>query len=73
MRPGPAAETTLVLEDLSLLDAGTFSWRLEAVLAEGPDEIIQRGETGENRFTIEFSLPGTPEPRRPGILYGREE
>jgi hypothetical protein len=79
MRQGPAAETTLVLEDLTLLDVGTFIWRLEAVLAEparegqgGAGDIIQRGEIGENRFTLDFGLPGTPQLRNPGILYGRE-
>ena len=79
MRQGPMAETTLTLEDLTLLDVGTFTWRLEAVLAEpagerrgDTGEIIQRGEIGENRFTIDFGLPGTPELRKPGILYGRE-
>jgi hypothetical protein len=79
MQRGPVMETALVLEDLTLLDVGTFTWRLEAVLAERAGErgytgeIIQRGETGENRFTIDFSLPGTPKPQKPGILYGREE
>jgi hypothetical protein len=72
MRRGPVAETTLALEDLTLLDVGTFIWRLEAVVAEPSGEIIQRGEISENRFTINFSLPGTPQPRKPGILYGRE-
>jgi hypothetical protein len=79
MQWGPIAETSLVLEDLTLLDVGTFTWRLEAVLAEPAGErretageIIQRGEIGENRFTIDFSLPGTPKPRKPGIIYGRE-
>jgi hypothetical protein len=75
MRHGPMAETTLSLEDLTLLDVGTFIWRVEAVFAEpaGEDtgEIIQRGRIGENRFTIALRLPGMPEPRKPGILYGR--
>jgi hypothetical protein len=78
-RQGPVAETSLSLEDLTLLDVGTFAWRVEAVLAESTGErrgdsatIIQRGEIGENRFTIDFKLPGVPEPREPGILYGRE-
>jgi hypothetical protein len=80
LRHGPIAETALTLEDLTLLDVGTFIWRLEAVLAEAAGErrgdtgeIIQRGRIGENRFTIVLRLPNTPEPRKPGILYGREE
>jgi hypothetical protein len=79
IRQGPITETVLVLEDLSILDVGTFVWRLEAVLAEtagegrgNTGEIIQRGEIGENRFTLDFGLPGTPQLRKPGILYGRE-
>jgi hypothetical protein len=78
MRHGPVAETALVLEDLSLLDVGTFVWRLEAVLTEpagqergGTGEIIRRGEIGENRFTIDFGLPGTLVLWKPGILFGR--
>jgi hypothetical protein len=79
IRQGPMAETDLVLEDLTILDVGTFVWRLEAVLTEtagggrgNTGEIIQRGEIGENRFTLDFGLPGTPQLRKPGILYGRE-
>jgi hypothetical protein len=79
IRQGPMAETALVLENLSILDVGTFVWRLEAVFAEtagggreNTGEIIQRGEIGENRFTLDFGLPGTPQLRKPGILYGRE-
>jgi hypothetical protein len=79
MRRGPVAETTLTLDDLTFLDVGTFIWRLEAVWVEppragGPAEgtIIQRGETGMNRFTINFGLPGVSQPRKPGILYGRD-
>jgi hypothetical protein len=79
LRRGPMAETTLALEDLTLLDVGTFVWRLEAVLAEPaggrqqtPAVIIRRGAIGESRFRIDFSLPAVPEPPEPGILYGRE-
>jgi hypothetical protein len=79
VRQGPAAETALVLEDLTILDVGPFAWRVEAVSAEPDGEqpgdsgtILRRGEIGENRFTIDFSLPGVPAPREPGILYGKE-
>jgi hypothetical protein len=79
MRQGPSAETALTLDDLSILDVGPFVWRVEAVAAE-PDgaapehsgAITRRGEIAENRFTIHFSLPGVPAPRKPGILYGKE-
>ncbi|MDR2143881.1 MAG: FecR family protein [Treponema sp.] len=79
MRQGPIEETAFTLEDLTLLNVGTFIWRLEAVLTVPAEErrgeteaIIQRGETGENRFTIDFSLPGTPKLQNPGVLYGKE-
>jgi hypothetical protein len=79
VRQGVAAQTALTLEDLTLLDVGPFAWRVEAVVAEPEREqprnsgtIIRRGEIGENRFTIDFRLPGVPAPREPGILYGKE-
>jgi hypothetical protein len=75
IRQGPVAETSLALEDLSVLDVGNFVWRVEAVMAEpdGTDSIVQRGEIGENTFIIDFNLPGQPQLRKPGTLYGREE
>jgi hypothetical protein len=79
IQEGPFAETRFTLEDLSILDLGNFVWRLEAVLTEPLEErreedgeIFQRGEVGENRFTVEFIRPGVPDLRRPGVLYGRE-
>ncbi|MDR2257808.1 MAG: FecR family protein, partial [Treponema sp.] len=79
VREEPLTETAFTFENLSLLDVGTFVWRVEAVLTEPvrerrkeTEEIIQRGETGGNRFSIEFNLPGAPELRRPGVLYGKE-
>jgi hypothetical protein len=75
VRQGPMAETALTLEDLTLLDVGTFIWRLEAAQTDSAGRravVIRRGEIAENRFTIDFNLPGAPSPRDPGILYGRE-
>jgi hypothetical protein len=68
---------SFTLDDLSLLDTGDFVWRVEAVLVEPARgrnnyEIIQRGETGENRFSIVFIRPGVPDLPEPGVLYGRE-
>jgi hypothetical protein len=70
------AENRYVIEDLSILDRGTFVWRIEAVLIEPvrgrrEEEIIQHGEKGENRFSISFNSPDAPEGRQPGALYGR--
>jgi hypothetical protein len=79
LREGPFAETGFVLEDLALLDVGTFIWRLEAVMTEpvrerreDTGEIFQRGEVAENRFTVDFVRPDVPALPEPGVLYGRE-
>jgi hypothetical protein len=75
---GPLAETNFALEDLALLDVGTFIWRLEAVMTEpagerreDTEEIFQRGEAAENRFTLDFIRPDIPALPAPGVLYGR--
>jgi hypothetical protein len=86
IQKGPSAETSFVLEDLTLLDVGAFVWRVEAVLinpfrerredrneiTDDIEEIIRRGETAANGFRVDFGLPDTPELRTPGLLYGRE-
>jgi hypothetical protein len=72
LRAGPLTGTSYTLEDLSLLDQGTFIWQLEAMAGYSAGEAGGlRGEAGVNRFTIEFGLPGVPRAREPGILYGR--
>jgi hypothetical protein len=79
LQQGPVAGTSWPLEDLSLLDVGTFVWQLEAVIAEpagegrgNPGRILRRGEIGESRFTINFNMPSAPKLREPETLYGRE-
>jgi hypothetical protein len=79
IQEGPFEETRFVLEDLTLLDLGTFIWRLEAVMTEpvrerqeDTGEIFRRGETAENRFTVDFIRPDVPVLPAPGVLYGRE-
>jgi hypothetical protein len=79
IREGPFAETNFTLEDLALLDLGAFIWRLEAVMTEpvrerreDTGEIFRRGETAENRFTVDFIRPDVPALPEPGVLYGRE-
>jgi hypothetical protein len=77
LRAGPQKETVFILEDLTLLDAGPFIWRVEAVMEEAgqnrrenPGEIIRHGQPGENRFNLEFTPPDTPVLLKPGVLYG---
>jgi hypothetical protein len=72
-------ETAFVMEDLTLLDLGDFLWRVEAVLTEpvrerqeDEEELVRRGEAGENRFRVEFARPDIPDLPEPGLLYGRE-
>jgi hypothetical protein len=79
VQQGPMMETTWTLVDLSLLDVGTFIWWVEAVVADSvrtgrgaSATIVRRGETSENRFTIDFTPPGVPKVQEPGVLYGRE-
>jgi hypothetical protein len=79
IQEGPVTKTTFALEDLTILDRGTFIWRVEAVLIDPIRErreddggIIQRGKIGENWFRIEFALPDIPDMQRPGLLYGRD-
>jgi hypothetical protein len=74
LRAGPLAGTSYTLEDLVLLDQGSFIWRLEAVAdySSGKAGTIRRGgEAGANSFAIDFGLPSVPRARKPGILYGR--
>jgi hypothetical protein len=73
LRVGPQKATVFILEDLTLLDAGRFIWRVEAIVEEGAEntgETIQYGRSGENQFTLEFTPPPPPVLLKPGVLYG---
>ncbi|MDR1904962.1 MAG: hypothetical protein LBQ88_22110, partial [Treponema sp.] len=79
IQEGLHTKTTFLLEDLTILDVGSFIWRVEAVLTEpirerrdDEDEIIQHGKAGENRFSLDFALPDMPDMQKPGLLYGKE-
>jgi hypothetical protein len=73
-QPVASVETSApsyALEDLSLLDQGSFIWQVEAV-SRGPDGTVERrGTTGENRFAVAIPKPETPRGRDVGTLYGR--
>ncbi|GHT98798.1 hypothetical protein FACS1894142_5590 [Spirochaetia bacterium] len=66
-----SAQTSRVLDDLSILGSGSFIWQVEAVSQAANGTITQRGTVGENRFTID--LPALPRdtPRDPGKVYGQ--
>jgi hypothetical protein len=64
-------ESSYTLEDLSLLDQGSFVWRVEALSREAGGKVTRGGSPGENRFTVDIPQPGTPWARTPGVLYGR--
>ncbi|MDR1506620.1 MAG: FecR domain-containing protein [Treponema sp.] len=64
------ARPSYVLDDLRLLERGSFVWRVEAVV-KNEDRIDRRGTPGENRFIVDVPLPGDPKIKEPGVLYGR--
>jgi hypothetical protein len=64
------AETSYTL-DLRRLDRGNFLWQVEAV-RQSSGVIEQRGIIAENRFTLDIPLPGNPQLRETGPLYGTE-
>ena len=61
--------TRWTLEDINMLERGTFIWQVEAINRRG-SAIERRGRTGENTFIIDVPRPGTIELEKPGILYG---
>jgi len=61
--------TSYTLNNMRLLDRGTFVWQIEPVNTRG-GEIEQRGAYGENTFIIDIPLPGPIQIEDMGILYG---
>jgi hypothetical protein len=62
--------TRYTLDNLSLLDRGTFIWQVEAVRMRRGNAIEQHGRTAENIFIIDFPAPSPVEIEDTGILYG---
>jgi len=62
--------TRYTLENLSLLDRGTFIWQVEAVRLGRRGVIEQRGRTEDNILIMNFPVPGPVEIEDTGILYG---
>jgi hypothetical protein len=62
--------TTWTLDDLSVLDSGTFVWQVEAVNLGRNDAIEQRGRVTDSTFVMDIPLPGPVMIEEAGILYG---
>jgi hypothetical protein len=62
--------TRYTIDNLRLLERGTFVWQVEAVKMGRGNVIEQHGKTTDNIFTVNFPLPGPVEIEDTGILYG---
>ncbi|MDR1418868.1 MAG: hypothetical protein LBI86_00665 [Treponema sp.] len=62
--------TAYTVEDIALLERGSFIWRVEAVYRSGGG-IERRGKPEESRFTVNVPAVGNPRIRVPGVLYGQ--
>jgi len=61
--------TSYTLENMQLLDRGTFIWQVEPVKRTN-GRIEQRGRVMENRFNVNFPSPTPVVIEETGILYG---
>jgi hypothetical protein len=61
--------TSWTLEDLSMLDNGTFVWQVEAVNLGRNSAIVQHGRIVENTFVMDVPLPEQPELEGTGVFY----
>ena len=54
----PLTRTNYSLENLQILDAGTFIWQVEAINRRSNGTIDQRGTAAESAFVMDIHLPG---------------
>jgi hypothetical protein len=66
----PSAVTSNVLDDLKVLENGTFIWQVEAVRVGRNGVIERRGRPGEYYFVLDFPPPEPVQIEDAGILYG---
>jgi hypothetical protein len=59
-----------VLDDLKVLENGTFIWQVEAVSLRRNGTIERRGKPGEYTFILDFPPPEPVQIEDTGILYG---
>jgi len=62
--------TSYTLNNLRILDRGTFVWQVEAVSINRSNTITRRGRVAENTFNINIPAPGPVHVEDTGILYG---
>ena len=70
IRTAPQTGTTWTLDNISVLNRGTFVWQVEAVNRALNNAIEQRGQIAENTFILDVPLPGPVQIEEPGIFYG---
>ncbi|MDR0322674.1 MAG: hypothetical protein LBI28_14360 [Treponema sp.] len=70
----PIRGLSYTLENYSMFDdSGSYSWRVEAVFYNSNSGVIeQRGNQGENNFSLDVPLPSRVHPRSTGVLYGTQ-
>jgi len=62
--------TRYTMDNLRLLERGTFVWQVEAIRMGRGNVIEQHGRTTDNIFRVSFPMPGPVEIEDTGILYG---
>jgi hypothetical protein len=70
LRTAPLKTPSYTLDQLSLLDRGTFVWQVEAVQISPSGTVTNIGSPGENSFVIDIPAPAIPRARDTGTLYG---
>ena len=68
-RTQPLTRTNYLLEDLQILDRGTFIWQVEAVTVGSDGAINRRGNMAENTFIMDIYFPDTVRVEGAGIMY----
>jgi hypothetical protein len=66
----PVAQTRYVLDNLSVLENGTFIWQVEALHIGSNGDIEQHGRPAEYSFVLDFPRPEPVQVEDLGILYG---
>jgi hypothetical protein len=72
IRTEPETRSSYTLNNLRLLDRGTFVWQVEAVSRGRGGAVEQRGRIGEFTFIMDFPSVGPIEIEETGILYGNQ-